>query len=148
MALVETAVATVHLLVGALWVGSVVFFALAVLPRAAEGDLNAVPLGGLAGSLTTWSRAAAVLMLLTGGHLAGTRYTPGRLVGSSDGYLVLAMLVLWLALAALVEVGASRIRDGVDERKVRTPARAARTPFLAAALVGLLLLIDAGILLG
>jgi len=148
MALVETVTSTVHLLVGALWVGAVVFFALAVLPRAAAGDLNAAPLGALVGSLTTWTRAAAVLMLLTGGHLAGTRYTVASLTGSTRGYLVLAMVVLWLGLAALVEIGASRVRDGVERRKVREPARNAVTPFRLAALVGLLLLVDAGVLLG
>jgi uncharacterized membrane protein len=148
MAAIETVVAVGHLLVGALWTGSVVFVAGAVLPAAREGDLNAAPLESLVGSLTAWSRGASVLMLLTGGHLAATRYEAAALTGTQRGWLVLAMVALWLALTALVEIGAGRMDDGLERRKVREPTREALPWFRAAAAVGLLLLIDAGILLG
>lgn len=37
MALIDTVMATLHLVVGGLWTGSVLFFALAVLPTPAPG---------------------------------------------------------------------------------------------------------------
>jgi uncharacterized membrane protein len=146
MAPIETAVAVTHLLFAGLWTGSVIFLAVAVLPLATRGDLNAAPLASIADSTTTISRLSALLLFLTGGHLAGTRYTVDSLTGSFGGYLVLAMLALWLVLAALVEIGASRLSDGTDQDKVREPARAARRPLQLAAVVAALLLIDGGLL--
>jgi uncharacterized membrane protein len=148
MALIDTALATVHLLVGALWVGGVVFFAAVVLPAARAGGLNAGPLESMSRSLVRGSRAASVVMLLSGGHLAGTRYTVGSLASTTNGNLVVAMVALWLALAALVEVGSSRIRDGVGQKKVREPAANALGLFRVAAVVGVLLFVTAGAIVG
>jgi uncharacterized membrane protein len=144
MALIDTALATAHLLIGALWVGSIVFFAGIVLPMARGGGLDAGPLESMLATLTRWSRAGSVLMLVTGGHLAATRYTFGSLASTTNGNLVVAMVVLWLALTGLVEVGGSRIRDGVGQKKVREPAANALGLFRGAAVVGALLLLTAG----
>jgi uncharacterized membrane protein len=143
---VDTLMTTLHVLVGALWVGSVVFVAGVILPAATGGALDAGPLETIADRLVYLSRGASVVMLLTGGHLAGTDYTIGSLTGTSRGHLVLAMLVLWLVFAALVEIGRSRLVDGLQEKRVRAPASAATGVFRAAALVGVLLLVDAGLL--
>jgi uncharacterized membrane protein len=143
---VDTVMTTLHVLLGALWVGSVVFVAGAILPAAVEGALDAAPLERIADRLVYLSRGASVVMLLTGGHLAGTRYTVESLTGTGRGHLVLAMLALWLVLAALVEVGRSRLVDGLQEKRVRTPAAEVTTIFRAAAVVGILLLVDAGLL--
>ncbi|MFD1686881.1 CopD family protein [Halobellus litoreus] len=143
---VDTVMTTLHVLLGALWVGSVVFVAGAILPAAVEGALDAAPLETIADRLVYLSRGASVVMLLTGGHLAGTRYTVESLTGTGRGHLVLAMLALWLVLAALVEVGRSRLVDGLQEKRVRTPAAEVTTIFRAAAVVGILLLVDAGLL--
>lgn len=115
MALVDTALATLHPLIGALWVGSVGFFAVVVLPAARAGELNAAPLETMVHSLTRGSRVAAVVMVL-----------------------------LWLGLTGLVEVGGSRLRDGVERKKVRQPADAALTVYRGAAAVGALLFVTAG----
>ncbi|MFC6826059.1 copper resistance protein CopD [Halopelagius fulvigenes] len=144
--LVDTAVTVLHVLTGALWVGSVVFVAGAILPAAVGGSLDAAPLESLSRTLVRGSRGASVVMFLTGGHLAGTRYTIETLIGTGRGHLVLAMLALWLALAALVEVGNGRLSDGLQEKRVRAPARDAIGVFRAAAVVGVLLLVDAGLL--
>ncbi|MFB6092574.1 MAG: CopD family protein [Haloquadratum sp.] len=142
----ETVVRTLHLLVGALWVGSVAFVAAAILPVAVEGALDAAPLETVADRLVYLSRGSSVVMLLSGGHLAGTNYTVASLSGSGRGHLVLAMVALWLALTALVEIGRSRLVDGLQEKRVRTPAAEAATVFRVAAVVGVLLLVDAGLL--
>jgi hypothetical protein len=146
MALVEAAVATTHLLVGALWVGSVVFFAAVVLPLARAGALNAGPLERMATALTRWSRAASVLTLVTGAHLAAVGYTVDSLVSTTAGTLVVAMVVLWLGLTALVEAGSSRLRAGVERKKVREPAATALGVYRGAAAAGVLLLLTAGAL--
>jgi uncharacterized membrane protein len=143
---IHAVVTVLHVLTGALWVGSVVFVAGAVLPAALDGALDAAPLESLSRKVVVGSRGASVVMFLTGGHLAGTRYTVETLTGTGRGHLVLAMLALWLALAALVEIGCGRLSDGLREKRVRAPARDAATAFRAAAVVGVLLLVDAGLL--
>jgi hypothetical protein len=146
MTTVEAVVAATHLLFAGAWTGSVVFVAVAVLPVAARGDLDAKPLSSMAGTLQTTSRLGALVTFATGGHMAGTQYTVDSMLGSTPGWLVLAMLGLWLVLAALVEVGTARLVDGTDRRKVREPAREAKRPLQAAALVAGLLLVDGGLL--
>jgi len=138
----------VHLTFAALWTGSVVFVATAVLPTAMDGDGSPAPLSAMIGKLKTISRASALLLFLTGGHLAATQYGASGLTGSVRGYLVVAMVVLWFVLAGLVEVGSSKLTDGFDEQKLREPARNARPFFLAATIVSILLLLDAGVILG
>ncbi|WP_411962857.1 transporter [Haloferax sp. YSMS24] len=147
MALIDTVMATVHLVVGGLWTGSVLFFALAVLPTARSGDIRANSFESIISRLTMGSRIGALLMFVTGGHLAGTRYTVGTLFGSGRGHLVLTMLALWLVLTALVEIAQSRAKDGLERKKVRTPAENAAPLYLGAALVAVLLLVNAGLLL-
>lgn len=142
-----TVTTTVHLLTGAAWVGSVAFFAGAVLPAARDGELDAAPTESMADTLTWWSRGASLLMLLTGGHLAGTLYTVESLTGTPRGHAVLAMVVLWLALTGLVEAGRGRLVRGLQQKKVRQPAAESLSLYRGAAIVGLLLLVDAGLLL-
>ena len=147
MSLVNAGVYVVHLLVAALWTGSVLFVAYAVLPLGRNGDLNAAPLEAVAGKLKLVSRASAVVLFLTGGHLAAYAYTVESLTGSTRGYLVLAMLALWFVMTGLVEVGAGKLTDGTGQQKVREPARNA-APFLqGAAVLAVLLLVDAGLLI-
>jgi hypothetical protein len=146
MTTVEIAVAATHLLFAGVWTGGVVFFALGILPVAARGDMDAAPLSSIAGSLKTVSRVSALLLFLTGGHMAGTQYTVDSLLGSTTGWLVLCMLGLWFVLAGLVEVGTGKVIDGTDQRKVREPARAATRLLQGAAVVAGLLLLDGGLL--
>lgn len=146
MSTVDTAMRTIHLSVAALWVGGVLFVTLVVLPVARDGDMNAAPLERITGRLVTLSRLSAVVLLLTGGHLAGVGYTVETLTGTTRGYLVVAMVVLWLVLAGILEVSSSRLRGDLREKRVRAPARDALRWYAAASVVGLLLLVDAGLL--
>lgn len=145
---VAIGISTVHLLFAALWTGSVVFVTIGVLPTAMSGESEPEPLTSMIERLQTVSRTSALVLLLTGGHLAATQYTFGTLTGNVRGNLVIAMLVLWFVLGGLVEVGSSKLIDGFDEQKLRGPAREARPFFLAGTAVALLLLVDAGILIG
>ena len=148
MSLIDTAMYVVHLVFAGLWSGTVLFTSYAVIPAALDGDLTAGSLAGLTGKLKTVSRASSLLLLLSGGHLAGALYTVPSLFGSTRGYLVLTMVALWFVLTGLVEVGASKLSDGTDQQKVRQPAAEARPFLLGASVVALLLLVDAGLLLG
>jgi len=148
MSTVDAAIFATHLVCAGLWSGTVLFTSYAVVPTALAGNLRAEPLVAFTGKLRTVSRASALLLLVTGGHLAATRYTATTLTGSSRGYLVLAMVALWFVLAGLVEVGASRLADGTAQQKVRQPAAEARPFLLGASLVAVLLLVNAGAILG
>jgi uncharacterized membrane protein len=148
----------IHMLFAGVWTGSVVFTTYGVIPVARAGNIDTDPFADITSRLLILSRASALVLLLTGGHLAGRLqfYTVETLTGSTSGYLVVTMLVLcqstsivlWLLLAGLVEVGTKRISAGLRERKVRTPAENARPFFLAATGVALALLVVAGLLLG
>lgn len=135
-----------HMVFGTLLTGSVLYVALAVNPTAVAGDIQPDALKQVTGRLTTVSRSSAVVLFLTGGHQAGNFYSIEMLTGTFRGHLVLAMLVLWLVLTALVEIGSARLREGLDVDKLREPAREARPFFRAGAVVAVLLLVDAGLL--
>jgi uncharacterized membrane protein len=140
---------TAHLIFAALWAGSVFYVAFVVLPLARDGAFNTTkPLEVLSGRLTTISRVSAVVLFVTGGHLAGTGYTVEGLFGTINGQLVLAMLALWFVLAALVEVGAKRFESGLNGKKLREPAADALPLYQAGAIVALLLLVVAGAITG
>lgn len=148
MSLVDTVAVAVHLAFAAVWVGGVVFFTVAVLPLARSGSLNAGPVAAILDRTTTVSRISSVVMLLTGGHLAAA-YSGLEFSGigtSARWTFVLVMIALWFVLAALVEIGASRMQDGLEQKKVRAPARNHRAFFLAASVVGVLLFLDAAVL--
>jgi uncharacterized membrane protein len=146
MSALDTAMYALHLLVAGVWAGSVVFLTVAVLPTAKDGTANAAPLEFVVSRLRTISRASAVLLLVSGGHMAAAIHTVDSLTGEPRGHLVLAMVVLWFLLAGLVEVGAGKLADGFDDRKVREPAREARPFLLGATAIAVLLLINGGIL--
>ncbi|PSQ47930.1 transporter [Halobacteriales archaeon SW_7_65_23] len=98
---VEVTSYAVHSLFAGFWTGSVLFVSLAVLPLARDGTLNAAPLSTIAGKLTTVSRTSALVLFLTGGHMAGVRHTSESLLNSQGGLFQVASL-----LAALLLVNA------------------------------------------
>ena len=144
---VDTAMYTVHMALSALWTGSVLFVVLAVLPLAMDGDVSPDVLGRVVSTLQWVTRASALLTLLSGGYLAVTGgYTVDRLTGTAGGYLVVVMVLLWLGLAAVVEIGSARAQRGIDERKIRQPARDARPFYLVAVALSVGLLVVSGLL--
>lgn len=151
MSTLDTVAIVVHQLFGGLWIGAVVFVGLAVVPLGRDADIDPDALGTVVGRLLTLSRAAAVLMLLSGAHVLyyltlGEDLDLGPLLESGRGHLILTMVVLWLGVIATVEVGASRLRAGLDADKLRDPTRSALPFFRAAALLGLAVLTVGGML--
>jgi len=143
---VEVAVWVAHSLFSGVWTGSVLFLVVAVLPLARNGTLNAAPLESLVGKVKTISRVSSVALLLTGGHMAATRYTSESLFETESGWLVLTMVSFWFLLMATVEVGGAKLTDGAERDKVREPAAAARPFLLAAGVCAVALLVTAGLI--
>ena len=144
--MINTTMMALHLLFGAIWVGGVLFVTVAVFPPARAGDLDSDPFRSMIDRLSWLSRASAVILFVTGGHLAGTRYTVETLTGTGRGHLVLTMLALWFVLIATVEIGSSKVRSGLDERKLREPAHTGTRWFQIASIVGVLVLLVAALL--
>ena len=143
---VDTAMYTIHTGFSALWAGTVLFVAIAVLPLAMDGKLSPAAFGSVVSKLQWITRISALLTFITGGHLAGTLYNIDRLTGTSSGYLVLVMLALWFFLAAVIEIGSAKAKRGVDQEKIREPARDARPFYLLGAVLAVGLLVVAGLL--
>lgn len=142
----DTVMYTVHTAFAALWAGSVLFVVAAVLPLAMNGDLSPAAFGSVVSKLQWVTRISALFSFVTGGHLAGTQYTVGTLTGTTSGYLVIAMLALWLGLAAVIEIGSARANRGIEKDKIRQPARDARPFYLLGAALAVGLLIVSGLL--
>jgi uncharacterized membrane protein len=111
-----------------------------------DGDLSPAAFGSVVSKLQWVTRISAVLLFVTGGHLAGTRYNPETLTGTTSGYLVLAMLAFWLGLAAVIEIGSAKASRGVENEKIREPARNSRPFFLLGSVFAIGLLLIAGVL--
>lgn len=132
MALGYTISQALHVLFGGLLAGGTLFAAVGVF-ETADGDV-----GPTADRLAYLSRASAVVLLATGGHMAGTRYADS-LFTTTTGHLVLGMLVLWVGITALVEVGRGRLDGG-------RVTGGALTAYRGAAALSVLVLVDAGLL--
>ncbi|WP_232688657.1 CopD family protein [Halobacterium zhouii] len=138
-------VLVVHTIFAALWTGSTIAVAGAIVPAAQRDLLDADALSLVARRFTYLTLTSVVLLLATGGHLAGTLYTAESLQSTGRGHLVLAMVGLWFALAGILHFATRRLT--VDETEtVESAAASARPWFLAASGVSLALLVVAGLL--
>jgi putative copper export protein len=135
---------SIHLLVAGLWAGAVLYATVGLLPLARAGEINAGPAATLLDRLTWLSRGSSVVLLLTGGHLAATRYPGDALLSTGNGHLVVTMVALWLGLTGLVEVGAGRFGDALERQKVRTAGDDARPFFRLASVLAVVLLLIGG----
>lgn len=151
MTAAETAAIVLHQLFTALWVGSVVFVTAAVLPLARDAAIDPDPVDTAVRSMLTISRTSAVVLLATGAYLLYAVTLSGEialdpLLETGRGQLVLVMVGLWLGLMGTVEVGSSRLRDGLDAGKLREPARTARPWYLGATALALAVTAVGGLL--
>lgn len=148
MALADAVAYATHLLFAGLWSGTVLFVTVGILPLGLRGEIRPAPFSFVVSRLSTVTRASALFLLVSGGHMAANAYTVESLTGTRRGHQVLAMVALWFLLAGLVEAGSARMRRGLSQEKVRTPARDGKPFLYAASVVALLLLLDAGLLAG
>ena len=143
---VDSGMTILHVLFAGVWTGSVLFVVGAVLPEASSGSISAAAMSQITTRLAWLTRVSAVVFVATGGHLAGTGYTAETLFSTARGQLVVAMLVLWLVLTALVEIGCKRLGGSDASSNVHEAVENTRPIWLAAAGVAILLLVDAGLL--
>jgi putative copper export protein len=135
---------SIHLVAAGLWAGAVLYATVGLLPLARAGDIDVAPTQTLLARLAWLSRGSSLVLLLTGSHLALTRYPGDALLGTGRGHLVVTMVLLWVALSGLVEVGTSRFTDALDRQKIRTGADDARRFFRLASVVAVALLLLGG----
>lgn len=110
MSTVGTAMEVAHLVTAAVWIGAIALVTALVLP-AIRGERLPAEAIDLLGDLAMPSRLAALVVLLSGGHLLGTRYGIDGLLAGGAGHLVLAMVAGWLVFTGLVEGGIARLTD-------------------------------------
>ena len=146
MAVIDSVMQVVHVLFAGLWTGSVLFVVGAVLPASTAGTISPDAMTAITTRLSWLTRISALVFVATGGHLAGTGYTVGSLFGTGRGQLVVAMLVLWFVLTGLVEMGGKRLRGASTVADVEAAIASTRPIWLAAGVIAVLLLVDAGLL--
>ena len=136
---------TVHTIFAALWTGGTLVIAGAVIPAARSEALGKDGLTLIARRFGYLTVASVLLLLFSGGHLAGTLYTAKTLQSTGRGQLVLTMVGLWLVLAVVLFVGFRRL-TGDESKSAVAAATSARPWFLGASAVSIALLVVAGLL--
>lgn len=145
MSVIDAVVRVVHVLFAGVWAGGTLLMSGIVVPAARDGRLSADGFEWILDRFTYLTLAAVALLFVTGGHLAGTGYTVGSLLGSGRGHLVLAMLSLWLVLAGLLHVGTRAIRNAIEDGAAAAAA-AGQSWYVASGAVAAALLVVAGLL--
>lgn len=140
----HAAMAFFHIIFAAVWTGSVVFVTWGVLPVARTGSVGAGPLEAIVTRLRTLSRVSAVVLLVSGGLLAGSY--GAAMMQTTAGYLVLGMIVLWLLLIGFIEMAAKTVLDVLRQSNSDQAIAKSAGRFRAAGIVAVLLLVDAGLL--
>lgn len=148
---VDAGMLIVHQVVAAIWIGTVVFVGVAIIPRATEGDVDSDLLSAIIGTTQTISRIGAFLLLITGSHLLANWYMLdigdfSPLLETGAGHMVMTMVILWAILIGLVEMGAKRVEAGLEQGKLREPAKAAAPLFKIAIVVAILVSAVAGLI--
>ncbi|MFD1514528.1 hypothetical protein [Halomarina rubra] len=136
----------VHTLFAALWTGGTLIVTGIVVPATRAGLLSGEALLFVRRRFAYLTGVSVLVLLVTGGHLAGTLYTADSLQTSYRGQLVLSMVGLWALLAISLYGGFRRLSGLSSEQSLEPVAAEARPWFLAASVVSLLLLVVAGLL--
>ncbi|EMA45773.1 hypothetical protein [Halococcus saccharolyticus] len=145
MTTVLDAVMTVHTVFAALWTGGTLVIAGMVIPAARRELLGEKAVSLITRRFGYLTIASVLLLLFSGGHLAGTLYTAESLTATGRGHLVLSMVGLWFVLAIVLFVGFRRFSSSSGS-STATAATAARPWFLVGSVVSLALLVVAGLL--
>jgi uncharacterized membrane protein len=137
---------TIHTIFAALWTGGTLVVAGAVIPAARSELLSTEGLTLIARRFWYLTVGSVLLLLFSGGHLAGTLYTAETLQSTGRGNLVLAMVGLWLVLAVVLFFGFRRLISDLPEKSAVAAATKARPWFLGASIISIALLVVAGFL--
>ena len=151
MSTLHTVAIVLHHLFAAVLVGSVAFVTLAVLPLARDAVLGPAPLETVVDRVRTVSRLSALVLLASGLFVLYTVTLDGALVAdplveTGRGHLVLTMITLWAGLIGAVEIGSSKLLDGLAANKHREPAHVALPWFRGATALAVLVSVVGGLL--
>lgn len=136
----------VHFLFAALWTGGTLLVAGTIIPAARNDLLSGEALLLVKRRFAYLTGASVLLLLFTGGHLAGTLYTAESLQSTGRGQLVLTMVGLWLLLAVVLYGGFRQLTGLLEDQSAATAATNARPWFLGGSAISIALLIVAGLL--
>ncbi|EMA36903.1 hypothetical protein [Halococcus hamelinensis] len=146
MASIHDVAMTVHTIFAAIWTGGTLVIAGAVIPAARNELLSIDGLTLIARRFWYLTVGSVLLLMFSGGHLAGTLYTVETLQSSSRGNLVLLMVGLWFVLAVVLFFGFRRLTSSKPGQSAVVAATKARPWFLGGSVVAIALLIIAGLL--
>lgn len=148
-------VIAVHMLFAALWTGGTLLISGSVIPAARRELLGLEALGLITNRFSYLTIGSVLLLLFSGGHMAGTLYTAETLFSTDRGMLVMTMVGLWLLLTIVLSIGLLRLRttppEPTKESQTKTEtavaariATKARPWFLTGSVVSIGLLVVAG----
>ncbi|MDY6774593.1 MAG: copper resistance protein CopD [Halobacteria archaeon] len=146
MSLIDNVMASLHVIFAAVWIGSALFMAGVVVPAARDGKMSSELASHVADRFSLVSIVGSAVMFVTGGHMAGTMYNFGALLNTVGGNLVLTMVVLWFLVSGFLHMATKKLKDGVDEDRVRTPAKNSLVWYRISAVLGFLLLVNGALL--
>ncbi|ELY49324.1 hypothetical protein C493_20676 [Natronolimnohabitans innermongolicus JCM 12255] len=139
-------VMVVHTIFAAAWTGGALLISGTIIPAARNGLIEKNGLSLITRRFWYLTVGSVVLLLLTGGHLAGTLYTAESLQSTERGHLVLSMVALWFVLPLVLYLGSRHLTDIPPELSAETAAAAARPWFIGASAISIALLVIAGLL--
>lgn len=167
MSVLLSASYAVHVIAAAFWTGAVLYAAYAVFPAAEAGEMGAEAFAATVDKLLRVTRWTGLALPVTGVYQVWVLYPLDRLLGTTDGYLVLAMAGIWTLMNGLLEVGIWRMRTiaepvslgryltegyriggGVTARPIPEVAAVGRPYVLVAVVLAVALLVDAALLAG
>lgn len=136
----------IHTVFAALWTGGTILVTWTVLPAARNGMIGKEGVALIKRRFSYLAIVSVIVMLFTGGHLAGNLYEFDALMSTQRGNLVMTMATLWLILSIVLLGGFWKLSEDSLEQSVQDAATAARPWFIAGSVVSLVLLIVAGLL--
>ncbi|ADD04817.1 uncharacterized protein Nmag_1235 [Natrialba magadii ATCC 43099] len=136
----------IHTVFAAVWTGGTLVIAGAVIPAARNESLNENAISLIVRRFWYVTVASVLLLLFTGGHLAGTLYTAETLQTTDRGHLVLSMVGLWFLLPIVLYFGSRPLMHISAEKSTVSAATAAQPWFIGASAISIALLIVAALL--
>lgn len=105
-----TASYVLHVGAATFWLGATLYAQYAVVPAATAGRLGPAAFVGQMDRLLGVTRWTGLVLPLTGGYQLWRLYSLESLLGTREGWLVLAMLGLWGGMNTAVELGVLAMR--------------------------------------
>lgn len=134
----------VHQVIAGVWVGATVFMAVLFIPIVRNDHISADGVIWTTNWFGRFSKFAPILMVLTGLYMLSQRYATEALFASVHGVLIVTMILLWIVLSALTNVGSHRLSSRSGTGDVATAAGDVSLIFYGAGVVSLALLCIGG----